>query len=73
MRGLVLVKMSGDPTKFVKQFQKIKGVVDVCPVFGRFDVAVLIEAKDFEALKEIALKVNSTPGIKSTETLPEAP
>jgi len=59
-------------TTVPEEAKKIKGVTDAYPVFGRFDLTVFLEAKDFEELKSAALKVNAIAGIKSTETLVEA-
>ena len=71
MHGLIIVKMGKNPKKFLEEARKIKGVTDAYAVFGRFDVVVFIEGRDFPSLKDVAGKVNSLAGIKSTETLPE--
>jgi DNA-binding Lrp family transcriptional regulator len=77
VRGLVLIKTTAKAVSLrfpniVDEAKKISGVTDAFPVFGRFDVVVFIDAKDFEDLKNVALKINAIPGVKSTETLPEA-
>ncbi len=70
--GLMLVKITAKETPtFVEGAKKIEGVVDVYPVFGRFDVAVFLEGRDFSAVKGVAAKVARLKGIKSTETLIE--
>ncbi len=56
----------------VDRAKKMKGVVDAYPVFGRFDIAVLITGRDFKDIANVAIKVASIEGIRSTETLPES-
>ncbi len=52
--------------------KKMRGVVDAYPVFGRFDIAVVIKGRDFKDIASVAAKVAGIEGIRSTETLPEA-
>jgi DNA-binding Lrp family transcriptional regulator len=40
--------------------------------YGRFDIAVFIEAEDYKAVREISKKINTIEGVRSTETLVEA-
>ncbi len=56
----------------VDRAKKMKGVVDAYPVFGRFDIAVLIKGRDFKHVAGLAAKVAAIKGIRSTETLPES-
>ncbi len=56
----------------VDRAKKMKGVVDAYPVFGRFDIAVLIKGRDFKEIASVAAKVAGIEGIRTTETLPEA-
>ena len=73
IRGLILARATVKAAATVpEEAKKIKGVTDAYAVFGRFDLVVFLEAKDFEELKSAALKVNAMAGIKSTETLVEA-
>jgi len=77
VRGLIPIKTTARAVSLrfpnvVKEARKIPGVTDAFSVFGRFDVAVFIEAEDYDKLREIASKVNAIPGVKSTETLSEA-
>jgi len=70
---LVLVRAKPtDQNRFVAAVKKIKGVTDAYPVFGRFDVVVLVEGKTNEELRRAARKIIAIGGIKSTETMPEA-
>jgi len=72
MNGLVLVKTSvGAVEKAIQEAKKIEGVVDAYAVFGRFDMVVLLEAKEFPSLMRTTVRVSSIEGIKSTETLVE--
>ena len=73
IHGLILARATAKAATTVpEEAKKIKGVTDAYPVFGRFDLTIFLEAKDFEELKSAALKVNAIAGIKSTETLVEA-
>ncbi len=56
----------------VDRAKKMKGIVDAYPVFGRFDIAVLIKGRDFKEIASVAAKVAGIEGIRTTETLPEA-
>ncbi len=56
----------------VDRAKKMRGVLDAYPIFGRFDVAVLIKGRDFKDIASTAAKVGAIEGIRSTETLPEA-
>jgi len=70
---LILVRAKpASQDKFVAAAKKIKGVADAYPVFGRFDVAVLVEGKTQEELRRATREVKAIGGIKSTETMPEA-
>jgi len=72
MNGLILVKTSvGAVEEAIREAKKIEGVVDAYAVFGRFDMVVLLEAKDFPSLMRTAVSVSALKGIRSTETLVE--
>lgn len=70
----VLLKVSPAKAKDVhKKLQKVSGVKQVMAVFGRFDMVVMLEAKDVGALGKIVTEeIGSIPGVNSTETLIEA-
>lgn len=73
IHGVVLLKApAGVQEKVLSESRKIKGVMDAFSVFGSYDVVVLIEAENFDALRRVAKQVNAIKGVKSTETLPEA-
>lgn len=70
---LVLVRAKPvDQNKFVAAAKKIKGVTDAYPVFGRFDVVVLVKGKTHKELRRVTREIIAIGGIKSTETMPEA-
>jgi DNA-binding Lrp family transcriptional regulator len=73
IRGAVLIKAgASEAPKIAQEAKKIEGIIDAFLVFGRFDIVALMEAKDFESLRDVAAKITRLPGVKSTETLPEA-
>ncbi len=72
-RGVMLVKISSKLTaNFIKEVKNKEGVIDVYPVFGRFDAVVFIEGKNFPEMKNVVLNIIQTNGIRSTETFTEA-
>lgn len=52
--------------------REINGVRKAYPTYGRFDIAVFVEAEDYRKLRAITTEINGVEGIRSTETLPEA-
>lgn len=63
------------PTKaeiIIETVRKIDGVRKAFSTYGRFDVAIFVEVKDYKELREITMNVNSMEGVRSTETLSEA-
>ena len=72
-RGIMLVKVSSKSTaSFIKEVKNKDGVIDVYPVFGRFDAVVFIDGKNFLEMKNVVLNIIQTKGIRSTETFTEA-
>jgi len=72
MKALCLVRFSGKkPEAVLDEIKKMKGVQDAFLTFGRFDGVVLLTAADIAASKSIIKAIQSTPGIKRTETLME--
>jgi DNA-binding Lrp family transcriptional regulator len=59
----------GISTRTSDQVRKVKGVVDAFPVTGRADIVAFLEAASFEQVRAAALKIQSVPGIRTTETL----
>lgn len=73
MRGIMLVKISAKLTpNFIQKVKKIEGVTEAYPVFGRFDVVIFIEGKDFPEMRDVVIKITYVKGIRSTETFTEA-
>ena len=58
--------------KILNTILKIAGVRKAYFTYGRFDLAVFVEAEDYKKLRQITTNINSIEGIRSTETLPEA-
>ena len=52
--------------------RKVSGVRKAYFTYGRFDLAVFVEAEDYKELRAITAQINAIEGIRSTETLPEA-
>ena len=55
----------------VKEVSQLKGVKNVFPVLGRYDVVVDVEAKDMKELGSIILRMGRLSGVVFTETLIE--
>ena len=47
----------------IRETRKIEGVVDAYAVFGRFDMVVLLEAKDFPTLMQTVVSVSALKGV----------
>ena len=60
----------GKETQIVNELEKIPNVKEVYPVYGVYDVMMVIESDSMEALREaITSKVRKLDGIKSTLTM----
>ena len=73
MRGYVLLNTkpgtSEEVLKSLKESRLLKSVVSADSVFGRFDVILVIEAKDMEEFGNILYQViEKNPNVISTET-----
>ncbi len=53
----------------LSEFEYVRKAYDT---YGRFDLTIFVEGKDYQELREITTEINSIEGIRSTETLPEA-
>jgi DNA-binding Lrp family transcriptional regulator len=75
VEALVLVRAgSGEAMNFIKtlkqEISKIKGVKKVYGIFGRYDFAVMIEAKTNEELGNLVTDcIRGIKGVTYTETL----
>ncbi len=69
MYACVLVRALPGKVKMVlEDAKRVKNVVRAFPVYGRYDIAVFVEAPDFKSLVAASGKINSIKGIKRTET-----
>lgn len=60
----------GKETQIVNELEKIPSVKEVYPVYGVYDVMMVIESDSMETLREtITSKVRKLDGIKSTLTM----
>jgi len=60
----------GKETQIVSELEKIPNVKEVYPVYGVYDVMMVIESDSMETLREtITSKVRKLDGIKSTLTM----
>jgi DNA-binding Lrp family transcriptional regulator len=75
VEALVLVRVgSGEATNFMKtvkqEISKVKGVKKVYGIFGRFDFAVMVEAKTNEEMGNLVTDcIRGIKGVTYTETL----
>lgn len=73
--AFVLIRIgTGEHLNFVKsakeEMEKIKGVVKVYGVFGRYDLIAQVEAKTLEELsRTITDEIRAIAGVLSTESL----
>jgi len=75
IEALVLVRVgSGETTNFMKtvgqEIAKVKGVKNVYRIFGRFDFAVMVEARTSEDLGNLVTDcIRGVKGVVYSETL----
>jgi len=75
VEALVLVRVgSGEATNFMKtvkqEIARVKGVKKVYGVFGRYDFAVIVEAKTNEEMGNLVTDcIRGVKGVIYTETL----
>ncbi|HML04034.1 MAG TPA: Lrp/AsnC ligand binding domain-containing protein [Candidatus Bathyarchaeia archaeon] len=75
VEALVLVRVgSGEATNFMKtvkqEISKVKGVKKVYGIFGRYDFAVMVEAKTNEEMGNLVTDcIRGIKGVTYTETL----
>jgi DNA-binding Lrp family transcriptional regulator len=67
----ILLRVEGTKVKeILNEIRKIEGVKNAVGVFGRYDIVVMLEAKDVDDLGKIVTeKIAALPGVRSTETL----
>jgi len=69
--GIVFVRLlSGHEEAVIEAVRQIKGVSKVIAVFGRWDLAVDVQAEDIDDLASLVInKIRAIPGATATETL----
>ncbi len=70
----VLVRTA--PQKSTEVYWRLKnmeGVANIVPVFGRYDLVLMIRALDIDAAGTLVAKIREVEGISYTETLIAAP
>ncbi len=73
LNACILLKVV--PTKadeILNNLKNIDNVKKAYHTFGRFDVALFVEVKDYKELREVVNHINGVEGVRSTETLSEA-
>jgi DNA-binding Lrp family transcriptional regulator len=73
LNACILLKVV--PTKsdaILEKLSKIEYVRKAYDTYGRFDITIFIEGKNYQELREFTTEINSIEGIRSSETLPEA-
>jgi DNA-binding Lrp family transcriptional regulator len=70
VRAFVLVQTKPGTSEEIVGTRRVRGVKLANSVFGRFDAAVVLEAKNLEELKRnIYEMLEKMPGVTHTETL----
>ncbi|MBS7648493.1 MAG: Lrp/AsnC ligand binding domain-containing protein [Candidatus Bathyarchaeia archaeon] len=73
LNACILLKVI--PTKaeaVLEAVRSIKGVRKAYFTYGRFDIIVFLESKDYTELRRATTMINNINGVRSTETLVEA-
>ena len=73
LNACILLKVV--PTKsdaILEKLSKFQYVRKAYDTYGRFDITILVEVKNYQELRKITNEINSIEGIRSKETLPEA-
>ena len=71
VKGYILIKLiPGFETSALSQMRFTAGVIDVHPVFGRWDVVAVGEASSlFELSRLVINQIRGIQGVQDTETL----
>lgn len=56
----------------IEKVRRLKGVRKVFMAYGRYDLVAFVEASGYPEIRRITGEINSSPGVRSTETLVEA-
>jgi DNA-binding Lrp family transcriptional regulator len=72
--GFVLIRTA--PTKeheVYGELRKVKGIVELHPLFGEYDFIAKIEATDFDAMERVVVdQIRAIKGVITTKTLPSS-
>ncbi len=55
----------------VKQLERLPGMVEAFPTFGRFDVVAFASTEKRDDIGPLVKKVSAIPGVMKTETMVE--
>jgi len=72
LNACVLIKIV--PTKADLILEAVKTIEEVRKAYltyGRFDIVAFLEVEDYKELREVTIRINEIPGVRSTETLAE--
>ncbi len=70
VKAVILVTTKPGEAKAVpKRLKRLRGVKRAYSTLGRWDGVVIAEDMNLEQVGQLAIKVNSTNGVKATETL----
>jgi DNA-binding Lrp family transcriptional regulator len=73
MNACILVKTLPTQTdEVLEQVRRIPGVRKAFVAYGRYDMVVFASKSNYSEIAELTTRVNSSPGVRSTETLVEA-
>jgi uncharacterized protein with GYD domain len=73
--GVVFTETLIEPTKsnsVLDKLLKMDFVRKAFDTYGRFDITVFVEVKDYQMMVEVTNEINGLEGVRSTETLLEA-
>jgi len=73
IRACILIEaLPGKIEAVLANVKKVEGVRKAFIVFGRYDIVAFAEAPDYEAIRNIALKIDAMKDVEETETIVEA-
>jgi uncharacterized protein with GYD domain len=70
----VLIRTAPQRSKEVYwKLKNMEGVANIVPVFGRYDLVLMIRALDIDAAGKLVARIREIEGVGYTETLIAAP
>jgi len=71
-KACILIKTVPTATdKILERVKKTNGVNKAYSVYGRWDIVAFVDA-EYDEIGKISTIINSTDGVRTSETLPEA-